>query len=95
MFGVAKALTGGASQVVTAVRGRYKGITVRETAGAALTLRLWDNPSAASGSLVHVVTVPASGSVTVHFADLGIVFENGLYVERVAGTTYEGSVFLG
>jgi hypothetical protein len=89
----AVALTGSATQVVRAGPAQYAGLSIRETAGSALVLRLWDNASAASGTLVEVITVAASGSATVALPD-PIRCAAGLYLERVSGSTYEGSIRL-
>lgn len=93
---VAVPLVAGASQIVLAAGpGRYKGIVVRETSAAALVLRLWDNASAAAGTIIDIVSVAANGVADIKFDDGGIALTNGLFVERVSGTNYEGSVRLG
>ncbi len=89
------ALTGGASQVVSAIPTRYKGIVVRETAGGAMVLRLWNNPAAASGTLIDVISLAANGVASITIPDDGVACSTGLFLERVSGTTYEGSVRLG
>lgn len=94
-FGSAVAMTAGASQIIAAAPTKYKGLTVRETGGVTLTLRLWDNPAAASGTLIETITVAANGSANIYLPDLGVVCTSGLYLERVTAGTYEGSVRLG
>jgi hypothetical protein len=89
------ALVAGASQVIRGARTRYKGIVVRETAGTGAVLRIWDNASAASGTLIDVIVIGANAVVSIYLPDDGIVAEKGIYIERVSGTTYEGSIRLG
>lgn len=90
------ALVAGATQVVLAKGpGFYKGIHVRETGGVALTLQLFDNGSAAAGTIVQTVVLAANGTYDVYFADNGIALSNGLFINRAAGGSFEGSVRLG
>ncbi|MEV0805736.1 hypothetical protein [Micromonospora sp. NPDC050200] len=91
MPATASALTG-ANQAVSASPATYQGYTLRETAGtaAAATVRIWDNPAAASGALLDVVELPANGSAQAFYPG-GIRAHRGIYVEVVAGTV-EGSV---
>lgn len=88
-------LVAGATQVLAGRPTRYKGVVVRETSGVALTLRLFDNPAAASGTLIDVITVAANGVAQVYLPDDGVACASGLFLERVAGTNFEGSVRLG
>lgn len=79
----------GAGQLVTGP-GSFKGITVRETAGVAATVRLFDNTSGA-GTLIGTYGLPALGSIdSGHLA--GRRFVNGLFA--VITGTVEGSVFV-
>lgn len=92
---IAVPLVAGATQVLqSAGRGRYRGITVRETAGGALTLQLFDNAAAASGTIIDTIVVPANGVVS-YFFESGVFLANGLFLNRVAGGAFEGSVRLG
>lgn len=85
----------GATQVVKAAGPcMYKGVVCRELSAATLVLRIWDNASAASGTIVDEVVLGANGFVSSWVSD-GIWCSNGLFVERVSGTNYEGSVRLG
>lgn len=89
-------LVAGATQVLAARPTRYKGIVVRETSGGACVLRLWDNASAASGTIIEIVSLAANATATIHLGgDGGIACANGLFLERVSGTNFEGSVRLG
>jgi hypothetical protein len=75
-----------------AAQGKYKGISVRETAGAVASLRLWDS-AAASGTLLETIALPANGSTWVDIAD-GVALTVGIYYEKVAGTI-EGTIRIG
>lgn len=89
------ALVSGATQVLKAGPTRYKGIVVRELSAGAMVLRLWDNASAASGTVIDVISVAANGVAQVYLPDDGVACANGLFLERVSGTNFEGSVRLG
>ncbi|HEY2957368.1 MAG TPA: hypothetical protein VGM21_04030 [Actinomycetota bacterium] len=84
---IPKALSAG--QLATGP-GRYRGITVRETAGAAATVRLFDN-TAGSGLLIATIGLAANGSLTV-VDEAGVNFSVGVFC-ALTGTT-EGSIFL-
>ncbi|SDN73762.1 hypothetical protein [Allokutzneria albata] len=86
------ALTG-ANQAVAGPSTLYRGITVRETAGAAAEVRVWDNASAASGVLLETVALAADGSVSL-LHPVGIFAAAGVYVEVVSGAV-EGSIRIG
>jgi hypothetical protein len=88
------AVTGAATQAISATRGFLVGYTIRETAGTAAAFRLWDNASTASGTILAVFDVPANGSVDVMYTH-EVFCSNGVVLERVSGTTYEGSVRIG
>lgn len=89
----AVALTG-SDQAVSAVPTVYRGFTLRETAGAVATVRLYDNASAASGTLIDSVALAAGESRSIWLASGGILTTAGLYVKIVAGAV-EGSVRVG
>lgn len=89
------ALVAGATQAIkSSGPARYRGITVRELSGAALVLKIYDNGSAASGTIIDIVSVAANATVSYTLPD-DIHASNGLFIERVSGTSYEGSVRLG
>lgn len=90
----AVALAGGASQVVKATPVKYVGYAIRELAGTTAVFRLWDNVSAASGTIVDVISLAANESRSIALA-YPVVVANGLFLERVSGTTYEGSIRIG
>lgn len=70
----------------------YRGYSLRETAGAAATVRLWDNTSAA-GVLLATIALAANSSKDF-VAPHNVMAQNGIFVQVVAGTV-EGSVYLG
>lgn len=90
----AVALTGTASQAVATKAAQFAGITIHSSGGAAI-VRVWDNPSAATGTLLGAYDLSASG--TGSWVDL--VYDRakqaltGLYVELVSGHV-EGSVYI-
>ena len=88
------AMTGGATQAVLATRGFLVGYTIRETAGGAAVFRLWDNASAASGTLLAVISLAANEARDVMYTS-EVFCANGVFLERVSGGTYEGSVRIG
>lgn len=87
------ALTGSppASQVVVSSPGSYVGWALRETAGAVATVRLYDNSSSASGTLLDTIQLAANESGSEWLSGNGLRFANGVYAQVVAGTV-EGSV---
>lgn len=87
----AAALTGN-SQIVTGSPGFYAGFTVRETSGsAAAVIRIWDNASAASGTILDVISLTSGQSISDYLPNGGVRAYNGIYVEKVSGA-FEGSV---
>jgi hypothetical protein len=88
---VAVALTG-SDQVVRASHTTYGGYTIRETAGAVATVRIYDNASAASGTLLGTIALLANESRDVQYP-AGVRAANGVFVDVVAGTV-EGSVWI-
>lgn len=86
------ALTG-ANQVVRTDGTLYYGFSLRETAGAVATVRIYDNASAASGTEIDSIELAANESAREFYVG-GIWAVNGLYVSIVAGAV-EGSVRIG
>lgn len=94
-FAVAVPLVIGASQVIKGAGPvTFVGYTIRETSGAAAVFRLWDNGSAASGTIVDIISLAANEAKSVALP-IGIALNAGLFMERVSGTNYEGSIRLG
>lgn len=73
--------------------GRIVGWSIRETAGAAAAVRLWDGREA-GGQLLATVALAASDSHTVMPTGGGISVSDALFVEVVTGAV-EGVVYLG
>lgn len=71
----------------------YRGFTLRETAGAVATVRIFDGTSAA-GTLLDTVAFAANESRSEYYPDGGIRASTGIWFEVVAGAV-EGSVRLG
>jgi hypothetical protein len=90
----AVALVAGAGQQVATGPGRYCGIVCRDL-GAGTVLRVWDNgASTASGTVLDVIVL-AAGARTESFTSIyPVQYTQGVFVERVSGTSYEGSVRL-
>lgn len=91
-LGVAVPLAAGA---LATGPGQFVGISVHVATAAAAKVRLWDNASAASGTILGTYELTASGVGS--FFDImygpGRRFENGLFLEIVSGTV-EGSAFI-
>lgn len=72
---------------------KYAGLCLHSTGAAAARVRLWDNASAASGTIIADVELTASGAdswvdYTLHPSVRAV---NGIFAELVSGTV-EGSV---
>lgn len=89
-FSVPIPLVVGASQQIITGPGFYKGGVVRELSAAPLVLRVWDGTSA-TGTIIDIISVAANAVVT-SFNDDSVAFSKGVFVERVTGTNYEGSL---
>jgi hypothetical protein len=95
MRGVSRstALTG-SDQAVRATACWYRGFVAVETGAAATaTVRVYDNASAASGTLIGAANLAISGSVDVHCDPVWC--ENGIYVDVGGSGTVAGSVRVG
>jgi hypothetical protein len=84
----AKGVTG--AGVVLGTACTFRGLTLSSAAGA--TVNVYDNASAASGTVVASVILGANGNAHIDIAD-GVRCENGLYLDT-AGTLV-GSVRYG
>lgn len=86
------ALTGSSQVVRAQPQGLYAGFSLRETGGTnPVTVRIFDNASAASGTLLDTVRLAANESARIIY-DGGIMTAAGIFVE-VSGTgTVEGSI---
>jgi hypothetical protein len=88
------ALTGSDQALRAVGPGVYRGFAIRETAGAVATIQIYDNASAATGTLLDTIRLAANESAREWYGNDGIWFQNGVYVKIVAGTV-EGSVRVG
>jgi hypothetical protein len=79
-----------AAGVVLATASTFRGLTLSSVAGA--TVNIYDNASAASGTVLASVIIGANGSAHIDIAD-GVRCENGIYLDT-AGTVV-GSVRYG
>lgn len=72
----------------------YKGMSIKEAAGspAAATVEVYDNASAATGTLIAVAVLSASGFYAETLTD-GVRVANGIFVS-VTGTV-KGSIHIG
>lgn len=87
------ALTG-SDQVVRAIPSYYRGFTVRETTGGATAVvRIYDNASAASGTVLEEISL-TGGESAREFYPGGVWATNGIYVDVVSGAA-AGSVRVG
>ncbi len=87
------ALTG-SDQAVRATAGWYRGFVVVETGAAATaTVRIYDNASAASGTLIGAANLAISGAADVHCDPVWC--ENGIFVDLGGSGTVAGSVRIG
>ncbi len=84
-------MNGAASQAIVTGAGFFAGYTVRETTGVASVFRIWDNAAAASGPLLATIALAANQSADVLYPS-NVFFTAGLFLERVAGASHEGSV---
>ncbi|MCT2276319.1 MULTISPECIES: hypothetical protein [Micromonospora] len=85
------ALTG-ADQSVSAGPATYRGYSLAATAAA--VVKVWDNPSAASGTLLDTITLGANASLQAWYGSGGLRAARGVFVQVVSGTV-EGSVRIG
>lgn len=75
----------GALALVPAPFIYYRGVRLRETAGAVGTIVIWDNASAASGTILDEISFIAGESVRETYGPPQVA-KNGIYIQVVAGT---------
>ena len=69
----------------------YHGVCLRETAAAAVILQV--RQGSATGKILGEVSLAASGTLDIYYAENGIWCDGQIYVEKVSGTgTVVGSV---
>lgn len=84
----------GADQAVRPSECWYRGYVVVETGGAnPATVRIYDNASAASGTLIGAVNLAAGGCADVHTRPIWCA--NGIYVDLGGSGVVAGSVRVG
>jgi hypothetical protein len=83
----------GSNQVIVASAKDYRGFTIRETAGSTAVVVLFDNASAASGTILEEIGLTANESRSEFYA-AGLDTSNGVYASIVSGAV-AGSVRLG
>ena len=70
----------------------FFGFSLRDTSGSANTVTIYDNASAASGTVIASVAIAANGSQTLSIPN-GLGLLNGLYIDTTAAVV--GSVWYG
>ncbi|SEB43546.1 hypothetical protein SAMN04489727_1723 [Amycolatopsis tolypomycina] len=81
-----------ASGAVSPTPCTLRGLSLRDTSGAANIVDLFDNASAASGTVVATVVLAANGSGHVSAPD-GVRCANGLYLQATGAVV--GAVWVG
>jgi hypothetical protein len=73
-----------ASGVIDNAPGEFYGIVV--VASTTAIIQIYDNASAASGTLIYDSVTAVSAGQVIHFGGAGIKSKNGLYLNIVSGT---------
>ena len=81
-----------ATGVVIATAATYRGLSVRDTSGSTNTVTLYDNASAASGTVLGSFQLAANASALDNVAD-GLRCANGIYLSATGAIV--GSVRVG
>jgi hypothetical protein len=79
-----------ADAVVRAASAVYRGCNFRETASAAAIIRIYDNATTNTGTLLETINLASLGTFST-FYDPGVLAANGIYVDIVSGAV-EGSI---
>lgn len=79
--------------VVNAGPCTFRGCSIRDTSGATNTVKLYDNASAASGTVLLSVQLAANASVPPLALADGLRATSGLYLSATGAV--EGSVWIG
>lgn len=82
------------SAAIAASAKDYRGFTIRETAGSTAVVVLYDNASAASGTILEEIALSANESAREFYPNGGVKTTNGIYLSVVSGTV-AGSVRTG
>ncbi|UUV34383.1 hypothetical protein NQK81_13310 [Amycolatopsis roodepoortensis] len=81
-----------ASGAVASAPCTFRGLSIRDTSGAVNVVDLFDNASAASGTVVATVALAANGHAHVNVPD-GVRCVNGLWLQAAGAVV--GSVWTG
>lgn len=93
MTAQASAIPVTAAGVVNGSPCTLRGASIRDTSGSTNTIRIYDNASAASGTILLTVQLAANASIPpLPIAD-GVRALNGLYLSATGAL--EGSVWVG
>jgi len=84
-----------ASGVLADCRGRLKGFIVNHDTGTSGHIILYDNDSAASGTVVLEVDEKGAGTFGMEIPGDGIIFRDGLYASLPSDTSITVFVQLG
>ncbi len=86
-------LSNASGQVLAAgTQGVYRGYNLRETAGSAAVVELYDG-SSTNGPLLATIALASSASVDIsHVQDDGTIFNNGIWLQLVSGTLPKGFI---
>lgn len=79
--------------VVMATPCSYRGLSIRDTSGATNTVTLYDNASAASGTVLFSYVLAANAAVPPENVPDGVRCANGLYLNTTGAVV--GSVRVG
>jgi hypothetical protein len=82
------------SAAIAATAKDYRGFTIRETAGAAAVVVLYDNASAASGAILEEIALAPLESAREFYPDGGVKTTAGIYLSVTSGAVV-GSVRTG
>ena len=89
----ASALNVTGSGAVVAAPCTFRGCSIRDTTGSANTVKIYDNASAASGTVLLAVELAGDASVPPLAIPAGVRAVNGLFLETTGAV--EGSVWIG
>lgn len=74
---------------------RFMGYSFRESGGAAAQFRIRNSAVGASGAVMRNVVLAANQEIHEWFGPNGILAENGISIERVAGAADQSTQFAG
>lgn len=78
---------------VSAIPCTLRGLSIRDTSNAGNTVKIYDNASAASGTVLFAYALSALGTTPPLSIDNGLRAPNGLYMSTTGPV--EGSVWIG